>query len=49
MRLLGLLDRIWGVRIVATLIRDHVGLVDDLFYCESGKRVGGCVLACPGC
>jgi len=37
MRLLGLLDRIWGVRIVATLIRDHVGLVDDLYYCESRK------------
>jgi hypothetical protein len=37
MRLLGLLDRIWGVRVVATLIRDHVGLVDDLYYCESGE------------
>jgi hypothetical protein len=34
MRLLEFVDRIWGVRLLATLIRDHIDLVDDLYYCE---------------
>ena len=33
---LNALDRVWGLNLIATLVRDHVDLVDDLYYCQSG-------------
>lgn len=42
-RVLNALDGVWGVRLVAGLVRDHVGLVDELYHCESScGRVGDC-------
>lgn len=39
MRVVGGLERLWGVRLVAGIIRDHVDLVDEYYYCESGRSV----------
>jgi peroxin-16 len=34
MGLLKALDKVWGLNLIATLVKDHVDLVDDLYYCE---------------
>jgi peroxin-16 len=34
MGLLNALDKVWGLNLIATLVKDHVDLVDDLYYCE---------------
>lgn len=33
MRFMGLLEKIWGVRLVAGILKDHVELVDEYYYC----------------
>ncbi|KAJ9108739.1 hypothetical protein QFC21_000059 [Naganishia friedmannii] len=35
MRFMGLLEKIWGVRLVAGILRDHVDLVDEYYYYTS--------------
>lgn len=35
MRLVAGLEKVWGVRLVAGIVRDHVELVDEYYYCES--------------
>ncbi|KAJ9125114.1 hypothetical protein QFC22_000067 [Naganishia vaughanmartiniae] len=35
MRFMGLLEKIWGVRLVAGILRDHVELVDEYYYYTS--------------
>ncbi|GHJ85824.1 hypothetical protein NliqN6_2226 [Naganishia liquefaciens] len=32
MRLVGALEKVWGVRLVAGIVRDHVALVDEYYY-----------------
>jgi peroxin-16 len=39
MRVLDGMSRVWGLGLVAGLVRDHLDLVDDLFYCESHSLV----------
>ena len=34
MRLVQALEKVWGVRLVAGIVRDHVALVDEYYYCE---------------
>jgi hypothetical protein len=34
MGLLNALDKVWGLNLIATLVKDHIDLVDDLYYCE---------------
>lgn len=34
MRLVEGLERVWGVRLVAGIVRDHVELVDEYYFCE---------------
>jgi peroxin-16 len=38
MRLVGGLERVWGVRLVAGIVRDHVELVDEYYYCECPRH-----------
>lgn len=35
MRLVEGLEKVWGVRLVAGIVRDHVELVDEYYYCEN--------------
>jgi hypothetical protein len=47
MRLVQGLEKVWGVRLVAGIVRDHVELVDEYYYCECWfcvweRRLMGC-------
>lgn len=39
MRFMGLLEKIWGVRLIAGILRDHVELVDEYYYCTFVLRL----------